>query len=278
MFAMIQVAAMTMSLLDSPHSSLIGFLLLLFVLAAGELVWPIHHSLLQPKGRLLTNFGMGVLNMALLALLPISLITVAEWARQTGFGLLNLVSLGWVATAVITILARSLASYWLHRFSHSNPLLWRIHRVHHCDVAVDLSTGFRNHPLEALVVAACMIIAAALIGFAPVPLALYEGAALAFSTWSHANVRLPLWLEPPVRTVFVTPDMHHVHHSAARHETDSNYGDLFSFWDRLFGTYCSLDRTALRGVRFGLENVEHPASLLRQLSAPLRSVAADQLR
>ena len=275
---MIEVDDMTMSLLESPHSGLATFLLLLVILAGSELVWPMHLSQLQPKGRLLTNFGMGVLNMALFALLPLSLITVAEWAKQTGFGLLNMVPLGWIATAVITILARSLTGYWLHRFSHSNPLLWRIHRVHHCDVTVDLSTGFRNHPLEALVVAACMIIAAALIGFAPVPLAFYEGTALVFSTWSHANVRLAHWLEPLVRILLVTPDMHHVHHSAVRHETDSNYGDLFSFWDRLFGTYCPLDRTALRGLRFGLENVEHPASLLRQLGAPLRGAAADQAR
>ena len=247
-----------------------AFFLLLLLLAATEIGWPIHASPAEPKGRLLANFGMGLINNLMLGLLPLSLIAAAQWAEQTHFGLLNLVPLPWLAAAAITILVRSLTSYWLHRLSHRLPLLWRIHRVHHCDVAVDLSTGFRNHPFEALVVAACMIATAVLVGFAPVPLAVYEATALAFSVWSHANVRLPLWLEPLVRTLFVTPDMHHVHHSAVRQETDSNYGDLFSFWDRLFGSHRSLDRTALRGVRFGLEDNEHPASLLRQLSAPLR--------
>jgi sterol desaturase/sphingolipid hydroxylase (fatty acid hydroxylase superfamily) len=255
---------------------LAGFLLLLVVLAAIETLWPLHASPLQPKGRLLTNFGLGLLNNSALALIPVSLIATAEWAKQNQFGLLNLVQIHWLAAGAITIVMRSLASYWLHRISHANGLLWRIHRVHHCDVAVDLSTGFRNHPFEALVVAVCMLIATALIGFAPIPLAWYEAAALAFAIWSHANVRLPATIEPLVRALFVTPDMHHVHHSAARHQTDSNFGDFLSVWDRLFGTYCALDRSSLPRLRFGLEDGDHPASLLHQLGAPLRRASADQ--
>jgi sterol desaturase/sphingolipid hydroxylase (fatty acid hydroxylase superfamily) len=251
-----------------------AFLLLLLVIAAMEIVWPIHAAPADPKGRILANFGLGLINNLMLGLLPLSLIAAAQWAQAAHFGLLNLVALPAFAAAAVTIIVRSLTGYWLHRLSHGLPLLWRIHRVHHCDVAVDLSTGFRNHPFEALVVAAVLISAAAVIGFAPLPLTIYEGAALAFSVWSHANVRLPLWLEPLVRTLFVTPDMHHVHHSAMRLETDSNYGDFFSFWDRLFGTYRSLDRTALRSARFGLEDA-HAASLLRQLGAPLRRIAVD---
>lgn len=260
--------------LDGEWLYLGAFFLLLVTIAALEIVWPIYASPAEPKGRLVANFGMGLINNLMLGLLPLSLIATAQWAQQAHFGLLNLVRLPGLAAALIAIGVRSLAGYWLHRLSHRSSLLWRIHRVHHCDVAVDLSTGFRNHPFEALVVAAVLICAAALVGFAPLPLTIYESAALAFSVWSHANVRLPLWLEPVVRALFVTPDMHHVHHSAMRQETDSNYGDLFSFWDRLFGTYRSLDRTALRGIRFGLED-EHAANLLRQLGAPLRKITAD---
>jgi sterol desaturase/sphingolipid hydroxylase (fatty acid hydroxylase superfamily) len=213
---------------------------------------------------------MGLLNNILLAVLPVSLIAAAQWAKNNGFGLLNLVPLHWLAAGAITVTLRSLVGYWLHRASHRSQLIWRIHRVHHCDVAVDLSTGFRNHPLEALFVASCLIGASTLCGFAPLPLASYEAVAFTFSVLTHANLSLPSAVEPMARILFVTPDMHHVHHSAERHETDTNFGDVISIWDRLFGTYCSLDRSALDRLRVGLDDAGDSASLLEQLSAPLR--------
>jgi sterol desaturase/sphingolipid hydroxylase (fatty acid hydroxylase superfamily) len=263
---------MIISLLDQAHNwfYLGGFWILLVTLATMETLWPIHLSPVEPKGRMLTNFGMGVLNNAILWLLPISLVADAEWARQAQLGLLNWVQLPWPVAAALTVGLRSLAGYWLHRASHANRLLWRIHRVHHCDVAVDLSTGFRNHPFEALVLAACMIAATLMFGFAPVPLAIYEASALAFSIWSHANVRLPIPFERVIRWIFVTPDMHHVHHSGERHQTDSNYGDLFSFWDRAFGSYHAVERQDLGRIRFGLDDAQAPASILHQLGSPLR--------
>jgi sterol desaturase/sphingolipid hydroxylase (fatty acid hydroxylase superfamily) len=262
---------MTMSLLDPQNWMYFGgFWLLLIALSAIELRWPLHASPAQPNGRLLTNFGMGLINNGLLALLPVSLIAAAEWAKAAHFGLLNLVPAPWAASAVITVLLRSLAGYWLHRLLHRIGLLWRIHRIHHCDVAVDLSTGFRSHPLEALFIAAMLTPMAAILGFAPLSLVVYESTALIFALWAHANLRLPRPIEPVVRAIFVTPDMHHVHHSAQRPETDSNYGDLFSFWDRLFSTYCALDRNAVMRIRFGLDDAQAPASILHQLGSPLR--------
>ena len=264
---------MTTSLLELSGSwpYFAGFWLLLMILAALETLWPLHAAPPPTKGRLATNFGIGLLNAALLAFIPFSLVTAALWAEKQNAGLLNLMWLpGWVA-AGLTVMLRSLAGYWIHRASHAHHLLWRLHHVHHCDLAIDLSTGFRNHPLETLFVAGCLIGLTMLLGLAPVPLALYETAALAFSLWTHANVQLPGRIERIARYLLVTPAMHRVHHSAARRETDSNYGDIFSVWDRLFGSYRAPDRSGLRAMRFGLGDAydRNAANLAHQLRAPL---------
>ena len=146
-----------------------------------------------------------------------------------------------VPAVALTLIVRSLASYGLHRAAHSVPLLWRLHRVHHCDTAVDLSTGLRHHPGELLYVAAVLAALAILCGFSVPALAGYELAASVFALWTHANLRLPARAEHALGWLFATPALHHVHHSAARAETDSNYGECLILWDRLFGTCRRLD-------------------------------------
>jgi sterol desaturase/sphingolipid hydroxylase (fatty acid hydroxylase superfamily) len=178
----------------------------------------------------------------------------------------------WAAIGA-TIALRSLAAYGLHVLAHKSPWLWRVHRVHHADTAVDLSTGFRHHPVELLYVAACYAILAVALGLSPGALIAYEGAAVLLSLWTHANLELPRRAERLLATVLVTPALHHVHHSARQAETDSNYGELFSFWDRLFRTWSRLSTEALREMRPGLGE-EHDAAaphLGRQLLSPLRT-------
>jgi sterol desaturase/sphingolipid hydroxylase (fatty acid hydroxylase superfamily) len=171
-----------------------------------------------------------------------------------------------------TIALRSLAAYGLHVLAHKSSWLWRVHRVHHADTAVDLSTGFRHHPLELLYVATCYLALAVLLGLSPAALIAYEGAAVLLSLWTHANLRLPSAAERLLGTVLVTPALHHVHHSAHQPETDSNYGELFSVWDRLFGTLKRLDVDQLRAMRPGLGSDHDIAAphLGRQLLLPLR--------
>jgi sterol desaturase/sphingolipid hydroxylase (fatty acid hydroxylase superfamily) len=172
-----------------------------------------------------------------------------------------------------TILLRNLATWLVHRVSHAVPLFWRAHRVHHGDVRLDLSTGFRNHPLELAYVVPWLAGVTIALGLDPATLAAYEAVAIGFSLWTHANLRLPAALDARLRLVLVTPAMHHVHHSSRRAETDSNYGDVFSFWDRLFGTYRGLSEEELRAVRFGLGDAfdPHAASFVRQLGGPFET-------
>jgi sterol desaturase/sphingolipid hydroxylase (fatty acid hydroxylase superfamily) len=252
------------------------FWLLLFALAAAEQWRPLHRGGEEPRGRIPANFALGLLNAGLGTLLPVSTVVAAAWAKEHGVGVMNLLPLPAAAAVAATVLLRNLATWLVHRASHRVPLFWRVHRVHHADVALDLSTGLRNHPLELAIVAPWLAAVAIAFGFDPAALAVYEAAAVGFALWSHANVALPGRLDALLRRALVTPAMHHVHHSSRRAETDSNYGDVFSFWDRWFGTYCELGAEALRATRFGLGDGfdEGASSLSRQLRGPFERTEA----
>jgi sterol desaturase/sphingolipid hydroxylase (fatty acid hydroxylase superfamily) len=248
-----------------------GFWLLLLALAAAEALRPLHLEPVEARGRLVTNFAMGLIAAALYTLLPLTSVAAAQWAGAGDFGLLNTAPVPAPVAAVATLLAWSLVNYWLHRIFHLWPWLWRLHRVHHSDTAVDLSTGFRNHPGEVLATALARAALAGALGLSVPALIAYEAAAFASTMWGHANLRLPARVDRTLRWLLVTPAMHHVHHSAARLETDSNYGELLSVWDRVFGTYRQSDAEALATARLGLGDGadEGASSLRRQLLAPL---------
>ncbi|HYJ31545.1 MAG TPA: sterol desaturase family protein [Allosphingosinicella sp.] len=251
---------------------LAGVSLLLLALLVLETRRPIHRTPREGKGRLVANFGLGAVNFSLFALLPLSSVLPAEYARQEGIGLLNAFALPTAAAVVVTLLARSITSYALHVLAHRVPLLWRMHRVHHSDTAVDLSTGVRHHPFELLFAAACHAAAAVMLGLSVPALIAYEATAVALTFWSHANLRLPSAVERLASFIFVTPAAHHVHHSARRFETDSNYGEVLLVWDWLFGTLHRRDHREVATMPIGL-GADHDGdapSLVRQLALPFR--------
>jgi sterol desaturase/sphingolipid hydroxylase (fatty acid hydroxylase superfamily) len=246
--------------------------LLLLALLVLETRRPIHSAPKEGKGRLVANFGLGAVNFGLFALLPLSSVLPAEYARQEGIGLLNALAPPTAAAVVATLLARSLISYALHVLAHRVPLLWRMHRVHHSDTAVDLSTGVRHHPFELLFAASCHAAAALMLGLSVPALVAYEAAAVALTFWSHANLRLPAQVERLAAFIFVTPAAHHVHHSARRAETNSNYGEVLLVWDWLFGTLHRRDHREVAAMPIGLgaDHDREAASLVRQLVLPFR--------
>ena len=198
------------------------------------------------------NWAMTALNIVVLGALPISGLAAAELARAEGWGLFNQLEMPFVLLLVAGFALRSLASYGIHIAMHKVPLLWRLHRVHHTDTALDISTTVRFHPLEFLVsvpVVVAMILAA---GVPPLVIMLYELFDAVMAVFSHANIRLPRRLERVLQWVLVTPDMHRVHHSSVQPETDSNYGATLSIWDRLFGTYVRKADADLTGMELGL--------------------------
>lgn len=248
-----------------------GFGLLLFLLAVAELARPLHRRQASPPARLVANFGLGIINALILTALPLSATLAASWAAARGSGLLHLVGLGPAPAFIATLLAWSLASYALHVLAHHVPWLWRIHRVHHADTLFDLSTGLRHHPVEPLYTLVILAAAAVLLGLDPLAIALYSIVASVFALWTHANIGLPARADRRLCWLLMTPAAHQVHHSAARHETDSNYGDVLVLWDRLFGTWRGVPADALMTMRLGLgDRFDGEAGqLLAQLRLPL---------
>ncbi len=251
----------------------LAFLAAMFVaLLAAELRWPFFRGRPEPAGRIPVNVLFGAMNAGLAALLPLSTVLPAAWAAAHGIGLFHRLALPFALAAGATFALRSLATYLVHRLSHAVPWFWRVHRVHHADTALDLSTGLRNHPLELAIVAPLLAAATVALGLDPATLLLYEALALPFALWTHANLRLPPGIDRRLRWLLVTPSMHHLHHSSLRREADTNYGDLFSLWDRVFGTYHSKEASDVAEMDFGLgehrDDLEHHLSA--QIIAPFR--------
>src|SRR5262249_22586904 len=146
-----------------------------------------------------------------------------------------------------------LAIYLQHRLFHHVPLLWRLHRMHHADLDVDVTTGARFHPVEILLSLGIKFVVIVSLGASAVSVLLFEIILNATSMFNHSNVRLPAWLEPVLRALVVTPDMHRVHHSILRRETDSNFGFNFPWWDRLFGTYRPRPEAGHDGMTLGID-------------------------
>jgi sterol desaturase/sphingolipid hydroxylase (fatty acid hydroxylase superfamily) len=225
-----------------------------------------------------TNFTLGAINMGLTPLIPVSAVVAAQWAEGNGVGLLNTLKLAdpwwWVVVPAATLLIRSLSGYLAHVALHKIPLLWRIHRVHHFDMAIDISTGLRSHPAEFVFAFAVAVSVSVAFGLDPATLIAYETIDLVFSLFTHANIRLPGWLDALLRPIFTTPRWHLVHHSSYQPQTDSNYGTVFSFWDRLFGTYGELGEHGADEFEMGLREVRdsRASSLLWQLKSPALQV------
>lgn len=202
---------------------------------------------------------------------PGGVLAVATWAAAAQWGALHQVALPAASEVVLGVLLLDLTAYSLHRASHHVPLLWRLHRTHHTDVDVDVSTELRHHPLEALLVLAVAGLLVAVAGISPEAVLAQLALAVPISTLSHGNWLLPSRLDRWVRLLLVTPAMHRVHHSAWRPETDSNYGVLFSFWDRWFGSYRPAPSAGYRHMSLGLERFRNQDEqiLHRLLSNPL---------
>jgi sterol desaturase/sphingolipid hydroxylase (fatty acid hydroxylase superfamily) len=156
------------------------------------------------------------------------------------------------------MVALDLAIYLQHVMFHAVPLLWRLHMVHHADLDFDATTGVRFHPVEIVLSAAIKLGAVMLLGASAVAVLLFEVLLNATSIFNHGNVRLPHWLDRTLRLVVVTPEMHRVHHSTLRHETNSNFGFNLPWWDYLFGTYCAEPAAGHEGMTIGLTQFRDP--------------------
>jgi sterol desaturase/sphingolipid hydroxylase (fatty acid hydroxylase superfamily) len=210
------------------------------------------------KRRWRTNAGLTLLNVVTLSLQPLSLIGAARWAEVHGWGLLNLGALPVALLVAGTLLARAFISYATHWMMHRVPFCWRLHRVHHLDTELDVSSTVRFHPIEFLITTVPAVPMVIGFGLTPWVLAIYELLDVGVTLFSHSNLRLPAALDAVLRRVIVTPDLHRVHHSTWQPETDSNFGAVFPWWDLIFRTYRAAPRDPHATMRLGLDAQRGP--------------------
>jgi sterol desaturase/sphingolipid hydroxylase (fatty acid hydroxylase superfamily) len=233
----------------------VGFWLSVVFLLSLERRVPAFQSDPERTDRWPTNFGLGFLNAVLLVITPASTISAAEWASRAGVGLLNEISMPLWLSICCTLAVYSLTVYLIHIIDHKTPWLWRLHRVHHLDTHLDVSTSQRHHPLELIVNTPILVTITIVFGLTSSVILIYEGLEAITDFFSHANLRLPESLDRIVRWVFVTPNMHSLHHSSHQPETDSNYGQVFTVWDRLFGTYRAEPAWGYGKLQIGLQEI-----------------------
>ena len=218
------------------------------------------------------NLGILAIDIAAVRLLvPTAAVGFALIAAEHGWGLFRLLGLPYWAAAVAGVIALDLLIYAQHVVFHHVPWLWRVHRMHHADLDIDVTTGVRFHPIEIL-----LSLAIKMGGGAGVPalgVVIFEVLLNATAMFNHSNVALPPRLEPLARWIVVTPQMHQVHHSIERDETDSNFGFNLPWWDRLFGTYRAAPKAGEQGIVIGLPIFRELAELriTRLLTQPFRT-------
>ena len=246
----------------------------LFVIMAGLEYFAPRRKLRPVKAlRWLTNWAIIIINSVLVRLLfKTAAVGAALWATENGYGLFNMIALPYWLAFIISFLVLDFAIWFSHLASHKVPIFWRIHRMHHSDIDIDVTTAIRFHPVEIILSMFWKYLIVLALGAPAASVLVFEIVLNGGALFNHANFKLPLSIDKVLRLLIVTPDMHRVHHSIIRKETDSNYGFNLSIWDRMFGTYIDQPSKGHDEMTIGLEEWqdEKPARLDWILMVPFR--------
>lgn len=204
-----------------------------------------------------TNIFFTVTTILVNFTLAFILIQSANWATKNDFGIINwLPEMPILLYTILGLLILDLiGAYFIHWLEHRVKWMWRFHLIHHSDRNVDTTSANRHHPGESVFRFVFTTIAVVITGSPMWMVFLYQAMSVLLSQFNHANIALPKRLDNALSLIFITPDMHHVHHHYVLPYTDSNYGNIFSVWDRLFGTYRDLDRAK---IVYGIDTYMDP--------------------
>ncbi len=239
-----------------PIVRLSAFLGMFALMALWEAVAPRRARLLPRRVRWLHNLTLVVLNSLMLRLLfPVAGIGFAMLAAERGWGMLNAFEVPYWWAFALSVIALDLVIYLQHVVFHAVPLLWRLHRVHHADADIDVSTATRFHPLEILLSMLIKFAAIAVLGAPAAAVLAFEVLLNATAMFNHANLRLPHPVDRWLRRMLVTPEMHRIHHSMETVEANSNFGFNLPWWDRLFGTYRESARLPQESMAIGVKGL-----------------------
>lgn len=220
-----------------------------------------------------TNVAFTAIHFVIHTFMAAGIVLIADWTRAHQFGLVHWGNFGTLGIILISCLTLDFFAGWLcHFVEHQIPLFWRFHIIHHADTNVDVTTGLRHHPLESIW-RGVFFYMGILVSGAPMYAVLLFQTALVFITgFTHANISLPAWLDRSLSWILVSPNMHKVHHHWKQPYTDSNYGAVFSIWDRILGTFMKLDPSQLR---YGLDRyypAEKDESFIALMKRPFQKL------
>lgn len=255
-----------------PTVRLGAFFSVFALMAIWEAVAPRRARVLPRRVRWLHNLALVVLNSLILRLLfPVAAVGFAVLTAERGWGLLNAFGVPFWWAFVLSVIALDFAIYLQHVMFHALPLLWRLHRVHHADADIDVTTGARFHPLEILLSMLIKFAAIAVLGAPAAAVLVFEVLLNATAMFNHANLRLREPVDRLLRWMLVTPEMHRIHHSMEAAETNSNFGFNLPWWDRLFGTYRDRARLPQESMAIGVKGLtgsDQAVKLLGLLAIP----------
>ncbi|RYY62637.1 MAG: sterol desaturase family protein [Chitinophagaceae bacterium] len=222
----------------------------------------IHHAAV--------NFGFTVIHLVIHTILAIFIVRLSDWCSATGFGIVYWTNANVLFTILIGMFALDFSSWLVHFVMHKTPVLWRFHLIHHSDNNVDVTTGLRHHPGDSLLRGIFFLLLIFVSGAPMYSVMIYQTLVVLATAFTHANIRLPRRLDRTLSYFLVSPNMHKVHHHWKQPYTDSNYGAVFSIWDRLLGTFRKMDPDQ---IRYGLDRYypnEHDENFMRLMKKPFR--------
>lgn len=242
-----------------------------FVIAIWETLAPSHHTGAAQGPRWVRSaavYGLGLLASS--SCFPIAASTVVAWTRLHDLGLFNQLQMPTALAAVLGVLLLDLGDYLTHRLMHAVPVLWRFHQTHHSDLDFDCATHLLHHPVEVLITGVLLLAQVVLWGLPYESVLAFALLSVLAGPWQHGNLRLPVAVQPYLRRVLVTPEMHKVHHSSVAGDGNRNFSIVFPWWDSLFGTYAHGPSNGWPDLRFGLADRQNPSDVtfVKLLFAP----------
>lgn len=229
---------------------LVGGLLIFWIIEGSIPLIPLQYK----KNKLhhaIVNMGFTVIHLIIHTFLAIFIVKLSDWCKAEQFGLVYWMNVGVSGTIIISFLALDFFGGWLvHIAEHKVHFLWRFHIIHHSDNNVDVTTGLRHHPVESVLRGLFFFMGIFFSGAPMYAVMIFQTLLVLSTAFTHANISMPGWLDKILGYILVSPNMHKVHHHWKQPFTDSNYGAIFSIWDRLLGTYKKLDP---KQIRYGLD-------------------------
>ena len=228
---------------------LVGGLLIFWIIEGAIPLFPLHYKKTRLRHAAI-NFAFTVIHLVIHTALAILIVLLADWCKKESFGLVYWFNTNILFTIIIGVLALDFSSWLVHFVMHKVRSLWAFHLVHHTDNNVDVTTGLRHHPGDSILRGLFFLLLILVSGAPVYAVMIYQTLLVLATAFTHANISLPRRLDRFLSFVLVSPNMHKVHHHWKQPYTDSNYGAVFSFWDRMLGTYMNLDPGQ---IRYGLD-------------------------